>query len=111
MASSPMATALGCGAILLWSALASLTALRGPIPPLQTTAITFAIGGASVAVVTLARGRTRYLRPTPASLALGVAGLFGYHVLYFAALTLAPPAEASLIASLWALFTVLLSGL
>ena len=51
------------------------------------------------------------MRPTPASLALGIYGLFGYHALYFAALKLAPPAEASLIASLWALLTVLFSGL
>ena len=35
----------GAGAILLWATLASLTALRGDIPPFQTTAIVFAIGG------------------------------------------------------------------
>ena len=38
-----------------------------------------------------------------------VYGLFGYHSLYFAALRLAPPAEAQLICSLWALFIVLFS--
>ena len=43
------------------------------------------------------------MRPTAASLALGISGLFGYHALYFAALKLAPPAEANLISSLWAL--------
>ena len=59
----------------------------------------------------LLRGRAALLRPTPASLALGIYGLFGYHALYFAALKLAPPAEASLITSLWALLTVLFSGL
>ena len=37
-------SALGLGAILLWSTLASLTALKGPVPPFQTTAIVFAIG-------------------------------------------------------------------
>ena len=41
--SSAVATALGTGAILLWATLASLTALRGPIPPFQTTAIVFLI--------------------------------------------------------------------
>ncbi len=51
------------------------------------------------------------MKPTPASLTLGVYGLFVFHVLYFAALKLAPAAEASLIASLWALLTVLMSGL
>ncbi len=40
----------------------------------------------------------------------GIYGLFGYHALYFAALRLAPPAEAHLISSLWALLTVLFSG-
>jgi len=49
--------------------------------------------------------------PTPASLALGVYGLFGYHALYFAALRLAPPAEAHLVNSLWALFIVLFAAL
>jgi drug/metabolite transporter (DMT)-like permease len=109
--SSRAATALGLGAILLWATLASLTALKGPVPPFQTTAVVFTIGGALIAVVAVLRGRAALLRPTPASLALGIYGLFGYHALYFAALSLAPPAEASLITSLWALLTVLFSGL
>jgi drug/metabolite transporter (DMT)-like permease len=111
VASSKAATLLGAGAILLWATLASLTALRGAIPPFETTAIVFAIGGGVILLAAAARGRLALVRPTPASLALGVAGLFGYHALYFAALKLAPPAEASLIASLWALLTVLFSGL
>jgi drug/metabolite transporter (DMT)-like permease len=110
MPSSKSASILGAGAILLWATLASLTALRGPIPPFETTAIVFAIGGSVVLLAAALRGRLALVRPTLASLALGVAGLFGYHALYFAALKLAPPAEASLIASLWALFTVLFSG-
>ena len=111
MPSSKSATLLGAGAIALWATLASLTAVRGAIPPFQTTAIVFAIGGSMVLLAAAARGRLALVRPTPASLALGMAGLFGYHALYFAALKLAPPAEANLIASLWALFTVLFSGL
>jgi drug/metabolite transporter (DMT)-like permease len=109
--SSKAATALGVGAILLWATLASLTALKGPLPPFQTTAIVFVIGGVFIILVATARGRASLLKPTWASLALGVYGLFVYHALYFAALSLAPPAEASLITSLWALLTVLFSGL
>ena len=105
------ATAIGVGAILLWATLASLTALKGPIPPFETTAIVFAIGGVFMVLVAATRGRAALLRPTLASLTLGVYGLFVYHALYFAALSLAPPAEASLISSLWALLTVLFSGL
>jgi len=111
MPSSKSATLLGAGAILLWATLASLTALRGVVPPFQTTAIVFAIGGSVVLLAAASRGRLALVRPTLASFVLGLAGLFGYHALYFAALELAPPAEASLIASLWALFTVLFSSL
>ena len=110
-AASKSATLLGAGAILLWATLASLTTLKGAIPPFQTTAVVFAIGGSVVLLAAALRGRLALVRPTLASLALGIAGLFGYHALYFAALALAPPAEAHLIASLWALLTVLFSGL
>jgi drug/metabolite transporter (DMT)-like permease len=111
MSPSRAATGLGVGAILLWASLASLTALSGRFPPFQTTAIAFAIGGAVIGLGAALRGRLALLRPTLASLALSIGGLFGYHALYFSALKLAPPAEANLIASLWALFIVLFSGL
>ena len=108
--SSKSATLLGMAAILLWSTLASLTVLSGRLPPFQTTAMAFAIGGSVIALAALARGRARFMWPTSASLALGVYGLFGYHALYFAALALAPPAEAHLLNSLWALFIVLFAA-
>jgi drug/metabolite transporter (DMT)-like permease len=107
---SGTATALGFGAVLLWASLASLTKLQGPIPPLQTTGMVFAVAAAVSVLVAALRGRLSCLKPTLGSLALGVYGLFGYHALYFAALRLAPPAEAHLISSLWALLTVLFSG-
>ena len=108
---SGRATALGLGAILLWATLASLTVLSGGLPPFQTTAVAFAVGGSVIALVAILRGRWSSMLPTPASLALGVYGLFGYHALYFAALRLAPPAEAHLLNSLWALFIVLFAAL
>lgn len=107
-----LATALGFGAILLWSTLATLTALKGPaVPAFQTTAITFAIGGGLLLAIAGMRGRWGALAPSPAAFALALYGLFAYHALYFAALRLAPAAEAGLISSLWALLTVLMSGL
>lgn len=104
-------TLTGCGAILLWASLAPLTVLKGDLPPFQTTAITFAIGGLCIAVMALLRGRVHAIRPTWPSLLLGVYGLFVYHTIYFAALGLAPAAEAHLVNSLWALFIVLFSAL
>ena len=109
--SGKAATGLGLGAVLLWSTLASLTVLSGGLPPFQTTAIAFAIGAAVIGLAAIARGRAVAMLPTPASLALGVYGLFGYHALYFAALRMAPPAEAHLVSSLWALLIVQFSAL
>ena len=104
--------AAGLGAIALWGALATLSVLAGPIPPFQMVAMTFATGAA----IGIVRARTRGL-PWTALLRwplrvwlLGVGGLFGYHALYFAALQLAPPAEANLVNYLWPLLIVLLSA-
>ena len=56
--SQTAATALGFGAVLLWSTLASLTALKGSgIPPFQTTAITFAVGGSVIIAIAAFTGR------------------------------------------------------
>jgi drug/metabolite transporter (DMT)-like permease len=107
-----LATACGFGAILLWSTLASLTVMKGSaMPPFQTTAITFFSGGLLLVTIALARGRAAALKPNVRAFALGLYGLFLFHVLYFGALKLAPPAAASLIASLWSLMTVLFSAL
>jgi len=104
------ATLAGLGAILLWGLLALLTAATRGIPPFQVTAITFAIGGLAGLAVVLARGEAAALRQSPAAWALGLFGLFCYHAVYFSALKLAPPAEASLIAYLWPLLIVLMSA-
>lgn len=105
------ATATGCLAILLWSSLALFTAASRLVPPFELAALTFAIGGALGLIVTAARGQLRALRQPPVVWLVGVGGLFGYHALYFAALRLAPPAQAGLIAYLWPLLIVLLSAL
>lgn len=107
----PQATALGFGAILLWSLLALFTAAAGAVPPFQMAAMTFLIGGALGSLVFLAAPRRARALHQPAKVwVLGVGGLFGYHALYFTALRLAPPAEASLINYLWPLLIVLFSA-
>src|SRR5690242_6765533 len=106
------AMAAGLAAIALWSALAALSVSAGPVPPFQMVAMTFAVGGAIGVVRALARGvGWRGLVGWPLRVwLLGVGGLFGYHALYFAALQLAPPAEANLVNYLWPLLIVLLSA-
>jgi drug/metabolite transporter (DMT)-like permease len=106
------ANAIGFTAILLWSLLALFTAASGTMPPFQLAAITFLIGGLCGSVVLLAWGtRIGILRQPARVWLLGVGGLFGYHALYFAALRMAPPADAGLICYLWPLLIVLLSSL
>ncbi|MFT4783776.1 MAG: drug/metabolite transporter (DMT)-like permease [Paracoccaceae bacterium] len=106
------ATATGFLAIILWALLALFTVKTAPVPPLQLTAVTFAIGGGLGLLWSFATGGLHRLRGVPWSVyAFGTAGLFGYHFLYFTALRLAPPAEAGLIAYLWPLLIVLFSGL
>ncbi len=106
------ATAIGFVAILLWSALALLTAQSGPIPPFQLTAMSFALAGAAGALSWVMQpARMAALRQPAAVWLLGVGGLFGYHFFYFTALQNAPVVEASLIAYLWPLLIVLFSAL
>src|SRR5215468_5562378 len=106
------AMAAGFSAITLWGALAALSVSAGPIPPFQMVAMTFAIGAAIGVGRALLRGvGWAGLVNWPARVwLLGVVGLFGYHALYFAALQLAPPAEANLVNYLWPLLIVLLSA-
>lgn len=105
------ATLVGFSAVLMWSLLALLTISSAPVPPLQLNAISFAIGG-TVGLIWTARSGLSVLRVVSWKVyAFGTAGLFGYHVLYFTAFRLSPTAETGLIAYLWPLFIVLLSGL
>jgi drug/metabolite transporter (DMT)-like permease len=106
------ATIVGFGAILLWAALAVLTTAAGPVPPFQMTAMAFALGFSLALIKWFARGEriADHLRLPAKVWALGVAGLFGYHALYFAALSLAPPVEANLLNYLWPLLIVVFSG-
>jgi drug/metabolite transporter (DMT)-like permease len=105
-----MATLAGTGALLLWAFLALLARMAQGLPPLQLTALAFALGGALALAVVAARGRLAALRQGPLAWAHGVGGLFGYHALYFAALALAPAVEANLLNYLWPLLIVLLSA-
>lgn len=106
------ATAVGFIAVLLWALLALLTVGSAPTPPLLLNTICFTIGGVLGLIWTAATGGLAQLRRVPLGIyAFGTLGLFGYHALYFSALRLAPAAEAGLIAYLWPLLIVLLSGL
>ena len=101
---------IGAVALALWAFLGLLTRMAAGIPPFQLTAMGMAVGGAAGLLVVLARGRGAALRQGPLAWAHGVGGLAGYHALYFAALTLAPPVEANLLNYLWPLLIVLLSA-
>ncbi len=96
----------------MWSALALLTVRTAPAPPLLLNALCFGTAGIGGLAWIAGTGRLGRLRSVPlGAYAFGTAGLFAYHLTYFSALRLAPAAEAGLIAYLWPLFIVLLSGL
>lgn len=105
------ATLIGFSAVALWALLALFTVGSAPVPPLQLNALCFAIGGAiGLAWVGATEGFGVLRTISWKVYAFGTVALFGYHLIYFSALRLAPPAEASLIAYLWPLFIVLFSG-
>ena len=106
------ATLIGFGAVLLWALLALLTVRTAPVPPLLLNALTFGVAAGVGLAWGAATGTLGALRAVPWGVfAFGIAGLFGYHLLYFSAFRLAPPAQAGLIAYLWPLLIVLGSGL
>lgn len=106
------ATLIGFSAILMWSLLALFTAASGRMPPFQLSAVCFLIGSLPGIAVLLARPERRRLLKQPAKVWItGIAGLFGYHFLYFTALRNAPAVEAGLIAYLWPLLIVVGSAL
>ena len=105
-----MATLAGVGAIAIWSLLAVLSRGAASIPPLQITAMAFAVSAVLGAAVLTARGELAALRQKPIAWLHGVGGLFGYHACYFAALATAPAAEANLINYAWPLLIVVFSA-
>ena len=106
------ATFIGFSAILMWSFLALFTAASGRMPPFQLSAVCFAIGSLPGIVVLVRNpGRLALLRQPVRVWVTGIAGLFGYHFLYFTALRNAPAVEAGLIAYLWPLLIVVGSAL
>lgn len=100
-----MTTALAAAlaAIALWSTLATLGHALAHLPPFLLTGIALLIG----CVPGIARWQLWRVPFT--TFALGVGGLFGFHLLLFVALRLAPPVEANLVNYLWPLLIVVLT--
>ncbi|ATJ82527.1 DMT family transporter [Halomonas beimenensis] len=109
------ATLWGATTVLNWATLALFTQWAGPVPPFLLTALCFGLAGGLAMLAFLARGDGPALgaafRQPPAGWALGIGGLFGYHLCYFIAQQNAPPANAGLISYLWPLLIVILAGL
>ncbi|KGF70675.1 membrane protein [Hoeflea sp. BAL378] len=105
-------TLIGFSAVVMWSALAVLTAASGTMPPFQLSAICFLVGS-MIGLSAMLRDPSRFraFRQPAKVWALGLFGLFGYHFLYFTALRNAPAVEAGLIAYLWPLLIVVGSAL
>jgi drug/metabolite transporter (DMT)-like permease len=95
--------ALALAAIALWGTLAAMSVHLKHVPPLLLVGTALLIGGAT------SLDRIREWRATWKQLALGVYGLFAYHLALFIALREAPAVEANLVNYLWPLLIVLLT--
>ncbi len=106
------ATAIGLVAIILWGMLALLTSFCKRLPAFQLNALTFGIAFL-IGIISFVRSGCDWsqFRQPPRVWITGIAGLFGYHALYFAAMRSAPAIEVSLIAYLWPILIVVFSAL
>ena len=92
-------------AILLWSSLALLTDRLSHLPPLLAVGLALTVCGLAGTI------RLRDWKVSAATWLVGVGGIFGYHVLLFAAFGLAPAVEANMIQYLWPLCIVVFTPL
>lgn len=95
------------GAIALWACLAALGVSLAHVPPFLLTGIALIVG--SVPAWPLVLREPAQWRLPLGTLALGVYGLFAYHLLLFVALRHAPAVEANLVNYLWPLLIVVLA--
>lgn len=100
---------LALSAIVLWASLAALGVSLSHVPPFLLTGLALLTG--SLIALPLSGFRWREWVVPPTTLALGVYGLFGFHLLLFIALRTAPAVEANLINYLWPLGMVVLAPL
>jgi drug/metabolite transporter (DMT)-like permease len=105
------ATLIGFTAVLMWALLALFTIGSAPVPPLLLNALCFGIGGLIGLAWTARRGFGVLRGVSWTVYVFGTLGLFGAHFLYFTAFRMAPLAETGLIAYLWPMVIVLMSGL
>jgi drug/metabolite transporter (DMT)-like permease len=104
---SRAATLYALGAIASWAMLAALGVALRHVPPFLLTGIALVVGSIPTWPL-VARRPDLWNIPLP-TLALGVVGLFGFHLLLFLALRTAPPVQANLVNYLWPLFIVVLA--
>ncbi len=97
------------GAIALWSMLALLGVKLAHVPPFLLTGLALLVGS-TLAWPFVAMQPALWKVPVEA-VALGVYGLFGFHLLLFIALRQAPPVQANLLNYLWPLLMVVLAPL
>ena len=109
ISTSRSATWYALGAIALWAMLAALGVALKAVPPFLLTGVALVIG--SMPTWPLVARRPRLWAIPARTLAMGVAGLFGFHFLLFLALRTAPPVQANLVNYLWPLFIVVLAPL
>jgi drug/metabolite transporter (DMT)-like permease len=98
---------LALSTIMLWGSLAALSVSLSDVPPLLMTGLGLLVG--SLISLPLSKFRLASWRVPLGTLAVGVYGLFGFHFFLFAALKIAPSAQANLVNYLWPVLIVALT--
>ncbi len=108
-----VATLVGVTTIVQWGAQVLISTYAIAFPPFQIIFMTFFGAFLVMASKWLWRGDDvlAYARYGVKVWAIGIAGLFGYYLLYYLALERAPAIEVSLLVNLWPLLMVLFTGL
>ncbi|MES2907150.1 MAG: EamA family transporter [Pseudomonadota bacterium] len=104
---------IGLSALIMWSSLAVLSVMVRDIPPFQLLSIGMFLGGLSGALTwPFRKGAWRRALLLPAHFwAIGIYGLFFYHLCFFLAMRWAPPLQANVINYLWPLFMIVMAAL
>lgn len=106
------ANLIGFSALVMWSTLATLAVRVRDIPPFQLLCVGMLLGGlAGAATWPFRRGAWRRALLLPPHIwAVGIYGIFFYHLCFFLAFRWAPPLQANIINYLWPLFTIVFAA-
>lgn len=109
--SSPTATLIGYGALLMWSCYALMVTVLKSVPTFEILSVVFLGGFAVIACRLTKRGEWYKIKQPWLVWVVGIGGIVGNDFTNIAALKAAPPIQVELINYLWPMLVVVLTSL